>query len=134
MGFSSGKGESHSITYSRTPLAKHRTEIQDTGRLKRDVSDQFHAIKQMLRTLGKGEAIVSADSAPPFCLKVHTVNPPFTSISEERRLTMVDNYKAFLGKMHQYCFDPSEQDAEEVRIRKFLGQNENKPGDNVFGM
>lgn len=134
LGFSAGRGESHSITRSKTPLAKHRTVLQETGRLKRDVSDQFHEIKQMLRILKKGQAVVSVDGTTPFRLDVEAVNPPFPSISEVRRLNLVDGFKKFLGQNHPYCFDPAEQDDQDGRLARFLGEQKKETGDSVFNM
>ncbi|MDZ4685278.1 MAG: DUF87 domain-containing protein [Planctomycetaceae bacterium] len=135
-GFSHSKQESR--TEGRTTktnfLAKHRTEVQETGRLKRSVDDQLHKIKQLLRVLGMGQAVVAVDGTMPFPMNVHHVDPAFPSLDENRRLTLVDGYKKFLGKNHPYCFQPSEQDAETERLGRFLKVEPLEQGEEIFGM
>ncbi len=135
-GFSEGETTSRTegTTIKTGHLTKYRTEQQETGRLQRSVDDQFHQIKQLLRTLQKGQAVVSVDGSHPFPMDVHHVNAPFTTLDESRRLKLVDGYKQFLGKHHLYCFRPSEQDDETERLRRFLGQQPPERGQEIFGL
>lgn len=135
-GFSKGKSESRTqgSTEKTSHLAKYRTEVQDSGRLKRSVDDQFHQVKQLLRTLGKGEAVVSVDGTPPFPMQVHHVSTPFPSLDDARRLNLVDGFKKFLGKNHPYCFVPSAQDGEEQRLLRFIGEEPPETGESIFGV
>lgn len=135
-GFSEGRTSSRTegSTTKTGHLATYRTEQQDTGRLQRSVDDQFHQIKQLLRTLQKGQAVVSVDGTRPFPMDVHHVNSPFTTLDEPRRLKLVDGYKQFLGKHHPYCFRPSEQDNETERLQRFLGQEPPEQGQQIFGL
>lgn len=139
------KGVSEGKTSSRTEgstlktghRATYRTEVQDTGRLQRSVDDQFHQIKQLLRTLNKGQAVVSVDGTKPFSVDVHHVDVPFSTLDESRRLKLVDGYKRFLGARHPYGFRPSEQDGELDRLRRFVGERpaDTHPGSQeIFGM
>ncbi len=134
--FSHGKQSSRTTSWSTKTnfLAKHRTEIQDTGRLKQSVDDQFHRLKQLLRVLGKGQAVVAVDGAMPFPIDVHHVDPAFPSLDESRRLALVEGYKKFLGKNHPYCFAPSAQDNEEQRLLRFTGEEPQETGESIFGV
>lgn len=136
--YTTSQGFSEGTTISRTEgstvktghLATYRTEVQETGRLKHSVDDQFHQIKQMLRTLNKGQAVVSVDGTTPFPIDVHHVDVPFSSLNDSQRLNLVDGYKRFLGNRHPYGFKPSEQDGEMERLRRFTGEHppESAPG------
>ena len=145
----SSDSRSRSDSFSRqsktTFLSKYRQELQETGRLKQAITDQFHRIKQMLRTLGVGQAIVSVDGTEPFPLDVHEVKSPFPSFSEEQRLELVDRYKGYLSKQHLYCFQATDENDEETRVADFVAkaarpavpmQDENPPEneEDIFGM
>jgi hypothetical protein len=134
--YSHGKQTSRSegTTTKTNFLTKNRTEVQETGRLKQSVDDQLHRLKQLLRVLGKGQAVVSVDGTTPFPMDVHHVDPAFPSLDESRRLALVDGYKKFLGNNHPYCFRPTEQDAEEARLRRFLRKESLEQGEQIFGM
>jgi hypothetical protein len=142
---STSTGATHGTTTSHTEgstvktgyLAKYRTELQETGHLNRSVDDQFHQIKQMLRTLRKGQAVVSVDGTKPFPVDVHHVDVPFSSLDDSKRLKLVDGYKRFLGVQHPYGFKPSEQDCEQERLRRFVGGHASKPKEerpDIFGV
>src|SRR5205814_34926 len=76
--------------------------------------------KQVIRTLAQGQAAVSVDGQRPIVMNVHHVRTAFDYLTEDRRLGIVDGYKRFLGDTHSYCFKPSSQDREEVRLRRFI--------------
>ena len=140
---SNGFSEGHTSTRTEGSTTKtghlstYRTEVQETGRLRRSVDDQFHQIKQMLRTLNKGQAVVSVDGTKPFPLDVHHVDIPFVGLDDSQRLTLVDGYKRFLGAHHPYGFKPSKQDGEMERLRRFAGGKRSEHGEerpDIFGV
>jgi DNA helicase HerA-like ATPase len=117
---SSFEGESESVTYGMTPLARYRTELRDEGRLRKGVDDQFHEIKHLLRTLGQGQAMGAVDGNAPFVMNVHHVETPFKTLDPQKRQALIDGYKAFLSKHHPYCFPVDQELSEEQRISKLV--------------
>lgn len=135
---SSQRSHSETTSTKTTFLSKYRQELQRTGRLERSIDDQFHKIKQELRTLGKGQAVVSVDGTLPFRMDVHHVEQPFPGKQRERVLKVVEGYKSFLSQNHKYCFAPSHESTEQQRLARFaaVGIEKAEPPaeDSVFGM
>lgn len=115
---SNSEATSKSVTQGKTPLARYRTELRDEGRLRKSVDDQFHEIKQLLRTLGQGQAVGAVDGNEPFVVNVHHVGTPFTTLAPAKRQSLIDGYKSYLAHHHSYCFPVAQELSEEQRLAR----------------
>jgi hypothetical protein len=124
---STNTSESHSVSRKTTPLAKYRTEQQETGQLQRSVNDQLAEVMSVLRTLDRGQAMVCIGKEPPFCLQVERVQTAFCGLPEAERLRLIDGYKRFLARFHPYCFSPQQVGDDNQRISNFLQRFTDSP-------
>lgn len=117
---SQARGGSASSTTKQTTVAKYRTEKQDTGRLRRSVDDQFHQIKQSLRTLRQGQAMVSIDGATPLIVDVARVPASLATLDAKRRMALLDKFKERICESHAYWFPQDCEQSENDRLQRFL--------------
>ena len=121
---SSGQGGSlgtgMTLSHRQVPLAQVTLQQQHTGKLKRSVSDQLEELRQKIMTPKQRQAWVKLpDLDRSILIEVGEVNDPFRSSTVHANA--VEWIKDELAKIHEYCFVPNLNPAEqERRLLAFL--------------
>jgi len=96
-----------STTINQVPLAQFRIEDVDTGQLVRSVSDQLAEKVKMIRTLGRGQAVISMDEFDAsFVLQVDYVHDAFEGFSSTWRGKQLEWAKNLIYASHT-CYPPT---------------------------
>ena len=119
------QGRTETKTKRLIPLARQREEWIPQGRLRQSVDDQFHKLKQFIRTLGKRQAVVSIHSHQTFPIEVGYVQDFFDDGSSDdpqwRKMNYAKSLQNLIAEIHPCYFVPRlSPAAEERRLNQFL--------------
>jgi len=116
----SSQQHGHSASLKLVPLARHRSEKQFTGSLKRSISDQLEEGRQKIAGLKTRQMIVKLQNQDE-AIEVESLPMPHPFKSEEAHLNAIAWIKRQIFQIHPYNFVPDfRPEAEDRRLMEFL--------------